>query len=49
MTRFDGVEHRPVERIQFLVAASARTRVENRIFSIAVKIRVASINQTEIS
>ena len=48
MRRLDGVEHRPVERIELLVAASARAGVENRVGGFAVKIRVAFVDFAEV-
>lgn len=48
MLRFDSVEHRAVERIKRLVATSARAGVENRVFGIAVKVRVTRIYFPEI-
>ena len=49
MMAFDGVKHRPVKRIQSLIAASAGTGVENRIGGFAREIRVTRVNYTEIS
>ena len=48
MRRLDGVEHRPIRRIEFLIAASARAGVENRAAVVAVKIRVAFVDFAEV-
>ncbi len=48
MCRLDGVEHRPIERIEFLIAAPARAGVENRVGVVAVKIRVTFVDFAEV-
>lgn len=48
MRRLNRVEHRAIERIEPLIAASARAGVKNRVGSVAVKIRVTRIDFPEI-
>ena len=44
----DCREHRPVERVELLVAAPTCAGVENRVGRVAVKIRIARVDGTEI-
>lgn len=48
MRRLNRVEHRAVERIEPLIAASARARIKNRVGGVAVKIRVTRIDFAEV-
>ena len=48
MFRLDRIKHRLIKRIEFLVAASARARIKNRVGGVAVKIRVTRIDFSEV-
>ncbi len=48
MLRFDCVEHRLIKRIERLVAAPSRARVENRVLRFAVRVRVTRVDYAEI-
>ena len=48
MPGFDRVEHRAVERIEFLIAASSRAGVKNRVGRSAVKVGITRVDFAEI-